>query len=175
MTREKLSVDCFVSEAQWRRELPEYQTMVERVIRHLLQNEILELPLNRQIEVSVTLTNDAEIQDLNSSYRDQNKPTNVLSFPTYEASELADLAQLPLPVGMPLVLGDIIMAFETTRREAELENKAFRDHFTHLLLHGCLHLLGFDHETEEEAEVMETLETQLLEELGIANPYESGL
>lgn len=112
-------------------------------------------------EISILLTNDDHQQTLNAQWREKDKPTNVLSFPTN-------------PPFAPIfgLIGDISMARETLEREAIDLDKSFTDHFTHLLVHGFLHCLGYDHETQEEALVMEGLETQILHTLGIADPYE---
>ncbi len=170
-----LTVDCLVSDEQWRIELPNLEEISQNVVNLVLENSLRNLKASQDVEVSITLMNDAEIRELNDDHRDEDKATNVLSFPTYEPGELDSVSDINIPAGMPLILGDIIVALETTLREAELENKKLHDHFCHLVMHGCLHLLGFDHEDDGEAEEMETLETQLLQELGIANPYKSGL
>ena len=115
---------------------------------------------NRPGEVAVMLTDDATIQQLNAQWRDMEKPTNVLSFPASDVSAALDHH-----------LGDIAIACETVAREAEAENKAFSDHLAHLAIHGYLHLIGFDHETDNEACRMERLETRILSSLGIADPY----
>lgn len=116
-------------------------------------------------ELSVVLADDALVHRLNREYRGKDKPTNVLSFALTEADE-------PEPQdGVPILLGDVILAFETVQREAAEQGKAPVDHMTHLVVHGVLHLLGYDHETDDEAEEMEALETRLLATLGIADPY----
>ena len=109
------------------------------------------------------MTDDAEQQELNRQWRGIDKPTNVLSFPQIEPF-----------AAVTGLLGDIILARETLEREATELEKPLTDHFTHLVVHGFLHLLGFDHETEAEALVMEALETQILDSLGIADPYADG-
>ena len=114
-----------------------------------------------EAEVSLLLGDDARIREINHQWRHLDKPTNVLSFP---AVPPAGLARAPL-------LGDIAIAFETVAREAEEEAKTFRDHFAHMALHGFLHLLGYDHETDEEADEMEAMEIRTLAQLGIADPY----
>jgi probable rRNA maturation factor len=114
-------------------------------------------------ELSVVLTDDAEQQELNRQWRGIDKPTNVLSFPQIEP--FAPVAGL---------LGDIILARETLEREAAELGTSFTDHFTHLLVHGFLHLLGYDHVEEADALAMEALETQILQSLGIADPYSDG-
>ncbi len=111
-------------------------------------------------EVSVVLTDDAAIRALNRDWRDRDAPTNVLAFPAPPA--LAGTAPL---------LGDIVIAYETTAREAEAEGKPMRHHLSHLAVHGFLHLLGYDHESHDEAELMERREREILARLGIPDPY----
>lgn len=112
-------------------------------------------------ELSLVLTDDAAIRVLNRDHRNLDKPTNVLSFPQEDPE--AD-AYGPL-------LGDIVVAHETVAREAAEEGISFRDHFLHMIVHGFLHLVGYDHMNDDEAEEMEGLETAILARLGIANPY----
>ena len=112
-----------------------------------------------QLAVTLVLSNDAEIQALNHQYRSKKKPTNVLSFPN-GARE-----------GKVTHLGDVVLAYETIKAEAKAQGKIFEDHLTHLVIHGVLHLLGHDHESEKEAKIMEKLEIKLLTAMGIANPY----
>lgn len=113
-------------------------------------------------ELSLLFTDDAHIRILNAQWRGKDKATNVLSFPAF-----------PVRPGdtLPPMLGDIAIAFETVTAEAELESKAFEHHLTHLVVHGFLHLLGYDHETDGEAEVMEDLERRILARLAIPDPY----
>lgn len=111
-------------------------------------------------EVSVLLTDDAEQQELNRQWRGIDKSTNVLSFPQLEPFS---------PVSG--LVGDITLALETVQREAEEMGIGFEAHFTHLVVHGFLHLLGHDHIEDDEAKVMESLETKILAGLGIADPY----
>ena len=115
------------------------------------------------VEVSVLLTDDAHQQVLNREWRGIDKPTNVLSFPALEQD--APIEGL---------LGDLSFARETVEREAAEMQLATRDHFVHLVVHGVLHLLGHDHQEEDEAVAMENLETEILAGLGIADPYADG-
>ena len=109
--------------------------------------------------VALALADDAMVRDLNARFRNQDKPTNVLSFPSGEEP------------GPDAQLGDVILAVETLRREARAEGKPAADHFTHLVIHGILHLLGYDHESAEDAARMEQLETTILAGLDIDDPY----
>jgi probable rRNA maturation factor len=111
--------------------------------------------------LAVMLTDDASIRAMNAKWRGIDKPTNVLSFPAGESPAFPGGAHL----------GDIAIAYETVAAESAAENKAFADHLAHLAVHGYLHLVGFDHETEDEAARMENLETRILSGLGIADPY----
>jgi probable rRNA maturation factor len=122
---------------------------------------------DRKCIISVLFTDDSYIKDLNNTYRGKDKPTNVLSFSGY----CKDLLQI-LPHTEDIPLGDIIFALETIRCEAISQNKPFENHLNHLFVHGLLHLLGFDHETETEAAIMEQLEIDILSTLLIPNPYE---
>jgi probable rRNA maturation factor len=114
--------------------------------------------------VALALADDAMVRDLNARFRNQDKPTNVLSFPSGEASH-------DVHAGREAQLGDVILAAETLRREAAAEAKPAADHFTHLVIHGILHLLGYDHESVVDAERMERLETAILADLDIDDPY----
>jgi probable rRNA maturation factor len=115
-------------------------------------------------DISVALMDDASIQVLNRDYRGKDAPTNVLSFPVEEDGGI-------LPPGERLPLGDIAVALETVVREAVEEEKTLAAHLTHMVVHGTLHLLGYDHELDSEAEEMETMERDVLASLGIADPY----
>ena len=113
-------------------------------------------------EVSILFTDDAAIKKLNANWRAKDKPTNVLSFPAFPPNRTAPL---------PPMLGDIVLAAETVRREALDEGKPLENHISHLVVHGFLHLAGYDHETDDEAEEMEQLERQILSRLAIPDPY----
>lgn len=115
-------------------------------------------------ELAILLTDDATIRTLNRDWRGIDKPTNVLSFPAASSPAQDNNSA-------PAMLGDIAIAYETTRREAETEHKPFANHLSHLAVHGFLHLIGYDHETDDEANVMENLERQILSKLGIPDPY----
>ena len=112
-------------------------------------------------ELAIMLTDDAGIRTLNKNWRGIDKPTNVLSFPALQ-SERDDA---------PRMLGDIAIAYETSRSDADAEHKPFDHHLSHLAVHGFLHLVGYDHENDNDAEIMEGLERDILAQLGIPDPY----
>jgi len=118
-------------------------------------------------ELAVMLTDDPGIRTLNQNWRGIDKPTNVLSFPALQPPG----GREPDDAGAPRMLGDIAIAYQTTRREADDEQKPFDHHLSHLAIHGFLHLVGYDHETDTEAEAMESLEREILGQLGIPDPY----
>lgn len=116
--------------------------------------------LPREAELSILLTDDAAMRDLNRIYRGKDRPTNVLSF------------RVPAgPLGERVILGDVALARETALREARGQGKPLEAHLCHLTVHGILHLLGFDHEQDHEAGEMEALERRILEQLGVSDPY----
>jgi probable rRNA maturation factor len=118
------------------------------------------------IDLSVRLTDDATVQALNLDARGINKPTNVLSFQFLDRNDLCRLAGKPAAT-----LGDMALAHETIRQEAKAQGKRFEDHATHLVVHGLLHMLGYDHQEDAQADTMETLERDILAGLGLADPY----
>jgi probable rRNA maturation factor len=149
-----ISIEC----EHWSK-LADLDALVERA----LQAACLEAGkiLFNGAEVSLLFCDDVRIQELNRDWRSLDKPTNVLSFP---AAPVERLPSAPL-------LGDIAIAFETVTKEASDEDKSLSDHTSHMIVHGFLHLLGYDHENEQEAEEMEDLERRALARLGIADPY----
>ena len=153
-----VAVDLAVEAEDWR-SLGELDALVERAVEAARAGG--GVPLLDGAELSVLLCDDAAIRVLNRDWRGFDKPTNVLSFP----------AATPLPLGETPLLGDIAVAFETVAREAAQDRKTVPDHLTHLIVHGFLHLVGYDHETDRDAEAMEALETRVLAGLGIADPY----
>lgn len=161
MAQVALSIGC----PAWAAALPDAAGLVEEVVRAALAGAAV----GAEAEVSVRLTDDAEQRELNRAWRGRDSATNVLSFPAFEAGEIAaGAAAAPHP---PALLGDVTLAFETVRREAGAAGKPLADHVRHLLAHGVLHLIGYDHRTEAEAAAMESLETEILARLGTPDPY----
>ena len=145
----------------WRSE-PDAEAVIQRAIATAA--EIADADTG-EAELAVMLTDDAGIRTLNNNWRGIDKPTNVLSFPALPPTGPAG------PDDAPRMLGDIAIAFETTRSEADDEQKPFDHHLSHLAVHGFLHLIGYDHEADDDAEAMEALETEILAQLGIPDPY----
>lgn len=122
-------------------------------------------PHLRSAHLSVLLTDDRRIRILNREWRGKDQATDVLSFPAHDPD-------FPVPPGMDVELGDIVVALETVLRDAQADGLPLDHHLRHMIVHGVLHLLGFDHETgEADAQRMENLEAQILKEFGIADPY----
>jgi len=117
------------------------------------------------IEISIRLTDDKEMRALNAKWRNIDRPTNVLSFPNWDANFGAMYA------GPAVLLGDVVLARQTVEAEADNANLPPVHHVKHLIVHGVLHLLGFDHESDQEANIMETLEVKVLSNIGVASPY----
>ena len=147
--------DCWQTE-------PDAEAVIHRAINAAA--EIADADVG-EAEIAVMLTDDAGIRTLNSNWRGIDKPTNVLSFPALQPE------RAPKPGDAPRMLGDIAIAYETMRREADEEQKPFDHHLSHLAVHGFLHLIGYDHENDADAETMESLETEILAQLGIPDPY----
>jgi probable rRNA maturation factor len=158
--RPSISVDVLVQSPKWKAE-PSAAAIVRKAIRTAAI-----AASTPRAELAIVLTNDSAIHALNRDWRGQDKPTNVLSFPAVQAPRGRKRA----PGGS---LGDVVIAYETTAREAKLERKLFKHHLTHLAIHGFLHLAGYDHETDRDAKRMETLEVKILAGLGVPDPYDA--
>jgi len=156
MNDPRVAIDIAVDCPEWRR-LPNLEGLVGECAGAVLNQTGDDLA--EGAEVSLLFCDDARIRELNRQFRGKDKATNVLSFPG------------PEPFGGGLFLGDIALAFETIEREAHEQGKSLEQHCRHMIVHGFLHLLGFDHEEPAEAEDMEALEIQVLDGMGVANPY----
>src|SRR5258708_4541477 len=160
----KLSLDISVPSPLWRR-LPRARP----IARETIAAAASESSDVSEGEVSLCLADDSALRALNLSWRGIDKPTNVLSFPAAPVDAVAD--RVGRAQRARLQLGDIALAYETLAREAEDLGVSLADHYRHLLVHGFLHLIGYDHETDAQAERMEALETKILARLGVADPY----
>ena len=155
LTEVLVVADCWQTE-------PDVESVIHRAINAAA--EIAGVDVG-DAELAVMLTDDAGIRTLNNNWRGVDKPTNVLSFPALQPTGTAT------PSDVPRMLGDIAIAYETTRKEADDEQKPFDHHLSHLAVHGFLHLIGHDHENDDDAEAMEGLEQEILAHLGIPDPY----
>lgn len=154
-------IDIAVEDERWAKAVPDLESLVIRAVGAGLA--IAPERPQGPIEVSVLLSDDATVQDLNKTWRGKDKPTNVLSFPATPQPRHSEAAA---------PLGDVVLAYETMVRESTEQGKPLQNHLAHLLVHGTLHLLGQDHEDgEAEAEAMEALEVAALATLGIPDPY----
>lgn len=155
----RIAIDIAIQCEDWSLTAPALEALAERIADACLETS--RILLLEDAELSLLFCDDATIQTLNASWRNQDKPTNVLSFPAASPAELKSAR----------LLGDVAIAFETTKREAMAEGKPFADHVAHLLAHGLLHLFGFDHESDADAERMEAMERAVLARLGVPDPY----
>ena len=151
-------IEFVETEPRWRRAQPARKLAREAVAAAARETNV---QCARGAEMTIHLVDDARIRELNKTWRGKDAPTNVLSFPVPTRK-----GKTPSPM-----LGDIVIAYETTAAEAARDAKTLRDHTAHLIAHGFLHLVGFDHESEAEAELMENAERRILRQLGIADPY----
>lgn len=163
-------IDVAIQYPDWETTCADCNGLVERAITGVFAHCPVAITLvasGVDPEISVVLANDDLVHTLNRDYRGKDKPTNILSFAQLDSD---DGWAAPDRAG-PCALGDLVLAYETVARESVAEGKAFESHFTHLLVHGTLHLLGYDHMDDSDAETMESVEIQILNHLGITNPY----
>lgn len=159
-------IDLIVDDDRWA------QGELAPLIQDAAQHTFRSVGFQHNVELSVMLCADAKVQQLNADFRNQDKPTNVLSFPQLEIKELENIKNKPyINEKFPIMLGDIAIAYETTFNEAKEQQKPFINHVVHLFVHGLLHLLGYDHIEDDEAAEMEGLEVKILHEFKIPNPY----
>jgi probable rRNA maturation factor len=155
-----LTVDIAIADPEWTSILPGTESVVRETALAAWAGapDVPAVPS----EISILLADDATVQDLNREHRGKDQPTNVLSFPIGPGED---------PAGAPVMLGDVVLASGVILREASAQGKTVAAHLRHLVVHGVLHLLGYDHETDPDAESMESLEVDILETLAVPNPY----
>ena len=155
------TIEVTVEADAWQTAVTDPELLCRRAVSAVLLGEAA--TAGAPIEIGIMLADDARVRILNRDFRGHDRATNVLSFPAGEAATHV--------AGQPRLLGDVVVALETMQREAASAGIPLSDHLAHLLVHGTLHLLGYDHEREDEAERMEAREIELLAGLGIADPY----
>jgi probable rRNA maturation factor len=160
------TIEVALACAGWTGQCPGAESLARSAAELALSRGTTDLGLTWQstVELGITLANATSQRQLNREYRGQDEATNVLAFPVWEAG-------MRLPPGPPVLLGDIVLALETVAQEAAEQEKPIGDHLVHLIVHGVLHLLGYDHLTQVEAATMESLERLILAELGVPDPY----
>lgn len=163
-----LEIELIIEDQRWSEISKDFLFLKEACLLALCQQATETAPLAMKSPhrlAVLVMSDDASIKDLNKTYRGKDKATNVLSFPSTESL-------LPGEENEPVHIGDVILAYDYVSEEAKKEKKVLQTHLSHLVVHGVLHLLGYDHETSEDAEAMETLEIKLMKQLGLENPYE---
>ena len=126
---------------------------------------------NKNVSISITLSDNHQLHSLNKEYRSKDRPTNILSFPLLDHTQLQTIEDYPTP---EILLGDLILSYDMCNKEALEKNISIEHHYQHLIVHGILHLLGYDHIEDKDADIMQSIEIKALEILGIDNPYEKG-
>ena len=161
-----IDIDIAAPMRQWLDILPDAEDLVRSAVTAAWQASGDDTAA--AVEVSVMLADDATVRTLNRDHRGKDKPTNVLSFP------IGGEGGSGVGTDAPMMLGDVVLACETVTAEAAAQGKSVADHLRHLVVHGVLHLAGHDHEDDADAERMERLETRILADLGVGDPYEYG-
>ena len=168
----KLDVNLDRASDKWKRAFPLMQGKIEQAAAYAFMQAKKPAAFKRRtFEINIILTDDSNVKTLNKNYRGKNKPTNVLSFPQINLQNFrrTELDMFPLKNAIPL--GDIVLAFQTIRGESIKQDKSLENHVIHLIVHGTLHLLGYDHMRELDAKTMEKLECDILATLGYPDPY----
>ncbi len=157
-----LEIAVIARDPLWRDAEPRFEDLARQAAEAVFCHDGARRGLDGQVEASIVLADDALVRDLNRTYRHQDRPTNVLSFSNNGQRQ---------GITGPCLLGDVILARETVLREARDQGKSVAEHMCHLVVHGLLHLLGFDHDEAPQAERMEAVEVAILAGIGIDNPY----
>lgn len=167
-TQDSFAVEFFITDTLWRDFLTTNKDLFEKIAIKAFQAGNLQLDKQRMNHINLIFCNDTDIHTLNRDYRGVDKPTNVLSFPTYDRDELIQKAYCFADMQ---VFGDVYIAYHYCQKEAEESHKNHVYHIAHMIVHGMLHILGHDHLEELEAETMEALEIDILNKYDIPNPY----
>ncbi|MCK5554824.1 MAG: rRNA maturation RNase YbeY [Alphaproteobacteria bacterium] len=162
-----------MTSAKWKKAFPSMQEKIEQVATCAFLNAKKPAAFkSRFFEINILLTDDSYIKTLNKNYRNKNKATNVLSFPQIDLKKFQHDSLDIFPPNERIPLGDIALAFQTVNRECLEQDKSLENHILHLIVHGTLHLLGYDHQHLKESTAMEKLECDILSSLGYPDPYQ---
>ncbi len=164
-------IDIEIKSKKWQAE-ENIADFIEKIAKKLVSETDIKKIADRELELAISLVSDAQMKKINHEFRGKNKATNVLSFASLDENLIRKFG-LKKAAGAQkyLFLGDIVISYDTLKKEAKAQEKPFRNHLTHLILHSILHLIGFDHEDEEMAKIMENLEIKILKKFKISNPY----
>lgn len=176
----QIIVDTHIKTKQWqsiKNAKSKISSATFSIVKNCKISDFLEHDNKNQIEISISLVNDQQIRKINRDFRQKDKSTNVLSFPAHDVSDSIMNFKKLAKTNNYLFLGDIIISLDNIRSEVNQSSadKTFDSHLTHLLLHSILHLIGYDHEDEKQAQQMESLEIEILKSLNIDNPYDHTL
>ena len=168
----KLDINLDKASDKWKRAFPLMQGKIEQAATYAFMHAKKPSAFKRRaFEINIILTDDTNVKTLNKNYRGKNKPTNVLSFPQINMHKFRRTSLDMFPTRNSIPLGDIVLAFQTIRAECLKQDKSLENHVIHLIVHGTLHLLGYDHMRARDAKTMEKLECDILESLGYPDPY----
>jgi len=168
----KVSIHLDTASAKWKRAFYGMNIRIQKAAEAAFLNAKKPSAFaRRKFEIAIILTDDATVKSLNNDYRGINKPTNVLSFPQINMENFKKTALDIFPASMPVPLGDVVLGFQTIQRETREQKKTLENHTVHLIVHGVLHLLGYDHMRLKDAKIMEKLECDILKALGYPDPY----
>jgi probable rRNA maturation factor len=165
-----VSIPC----PDWNNDERRPATLATKAVKETIACALLPVEIKEAgtLEISILLANDDLVRALNREYREIDKATNVLSFPQFEFSQIQSEAERkPVNYEGPVNLGDLVLAFETVKKEADDKIISFESHFFHLIIHGTLHLLGYNHVDEDDAALMEDTEIWIMSRMGYKNPY----
>lgn len=167
-----LSINVDTASAKWKGAFPRMKRKIEQAAAAaFLNGKKPKAFAGRAFDITVVLTDDKTVKTLNGAYRGKDMPTNVLSFPQFNLKRFRGATLDIFPPQMPVPLGDVVLAFQTIKRETKEQEKTLENHVVHLVVHGVLHLLGYDHMNSKDAKAMEKLECDILDALGYPDPY----
>lgn len=162
-----LHLDIMIEDQRWTQTLPDLEKMTRKALEACFKIAEIKLPCpGRKPEISIVFADDKMVHQINKTYRNKDKPTNVISFAYLEDEKHPEQTD-----NEDFSMGDIILSYETVEQEATEQQKSLQDHTVHLIVHGCLHLFGYHHDNDLQAQDMEDKEVMILREMNVKNPY----